>query len=541
MSAGDEAPHGPRRGGYDWRRGQRGTERTPARARAIAAVAGRRRRAPALAVGARRRLRRGLVAGALHAREQAFAERFAAAWQRGDYAAMYAQLTPAPQAATAAAVPARLPRRRADRDAATAVALGRAARAGATATACRSRVNTRVFGPVRGTVALPVARRGRRRASTGPPTSSSPGCARARSSARTTRLPPRAALLRTRQHGAGRGRRPHLARPAVAAAVVGQLGADPARARRRAEAPGRARPTRQVGISGLERVFDDAAARAARRRAARRPARPQGRPAEAAARDVRTTISTPVQQAAAVRAGRAPRRRRRAATRAPARCWRSPGSRSRASAPGLDVQDHHRDRRAGGQAHQPVAHVSRADQGDAGGRGRSRTPTASRAAARWSTPSRESCNSVFAPLGAQLGAQRLVDVARALRLQPAGGHPRRRARARSRRPTRSATTSRSARPRSGRAACRRPRCRWRVVGGDDRPARPAPAAHARPRHAAARPQTTRATTPAVARTMERLMRAVVRYGTGKRAAIPGVAVAGKTGTAELRSTQALPA
>jgi cell division protein FtsI/penicillin-binding protein 2 len=48
--------------------------------------------------------------------------------------------------------------------------------------------------------------------------------------------------------------------------------------------------------------------------------------------------------------------------------------------------------------------------------------------------------------------------------------------------------------------------------------------------------TERATSPRVARTMERLMLAVVRGGTGVRAAIPSVLVAGKTGTAELRTT-----
>jgi cell division protein FtsI/penicillin-binding protein 2 len=48
-----------------------------------------------------------------------------------------------------------------------------------------------------------------------------------------------------------------------------------------------------------------------------------------------------------------------------------------------------------------------------------------------------------------------------------------------------------------------------------------------------------AATPAisatVARTVRRLMIAVVRLGTGTSAAIPGVTVAGKTGTAELKS------
>jgi peptidoglycan glycosyltransferase len=46
-----------------------------------------------------------------------------------------------------------------------------------------------------------------------------------------------------------------------------------------------------------------------------------------------------------------------------------------------------------------------------------------------------------------------------------------------------------------------------------------------------------ATSAKVARTVEKLMLGVVRYGTGTVAAIPDVKVAGKTGTAELKSTQ----
>ena len=47
----------------------------------------------------------------------------------------------------------------------------------------------------------------------------------------------------------------------------------------------------------------------------------------------------------------------------------------------------------------------------------------------------------------------------------------------------------------------------------------------------------RVTNRRVARTLERLMVDVVEYGTGTAAALPGVKVAGKTGTAELEDTR----
>jgi peptidoglycan glycosyltransferase len=52
-----------------------------------------------------------------------------------------------------------------------------------------------------------------------------------------------------------------------------------------------------------------------------------------------------------------------------------------------------------------------------------------------------------------------------------------------------------------------------------------------------RPRGTRVTSPRVARTIGSLMVDVVDYGTGTAAAIPGLKVAGKTGTAELEDTR----
>jgi cell division protein FtsI/penicillin-binding protein 2 len=55
-----------------------------------------------------------------------------------------------------------------------------------------------------------------------------------------------------------------------------------------------------------------------------------------------------------------------------------------------------------------------------------------------------------------------------------------------------------------------------------------------------RPRFIHVTSPTVAAEVQQMMIAVVRFGTGTAAAIPGVTVAGKTGTAELRDTAVPP-
>ena len=143
-----------------------------------------------------------------------------------------------------------------------------------------------------------------------------------------------------------------------------------------------------------------------------------------------------------------------------------------------------------------------------------------------------SCNSVFAPLGVKLGAPRLVAMAERYGFNHEPGIP---------------GAVESTLPAASRiqgeldigstaigqgqvlaSALQMATVAATIADGGRRP-QPTFAFDARP-HAV-----TRATSAAVARTVRRLMIGVVREGTGTAAAISGVTVAGKTGTAELKS------
>jgi cell division protein FtsI/penicillin-binding protein 2 len=145
-----------------------------------------------------------------------------------------------------------------------------------------------------------------------------------------------------------------------------------------------------------------------------------------------------------------------------------------------------------------------------------------------------SCNSVFAPLGAKLGAARLVNVAERFGFNQPPSIP---GAAESLIPSASTIGDDLAVGSSaiGQGLVQTSALQMTDVGATIamRGRRPVPTLFAhRP------PNFVPVTTPHIALLVQRLMLAVVDFGTGTAAQIAGVRVAGKTGTAELRNTTA---
>jgi penicillin-binding protein A len=149
----------------------------------------------------------------------------------------------------------------------------------------------------------------------------------------------------------------------------------------------------------------------------------------------------------------------------------------------------------------------------------------------------ESCNSVFGPLGAKLGAQKLVQTAEAFGFNRPTGIP-------------GAATA-SIPPAEdigddlavgssaiGQGRVQATALQMAIVAATIGLRGKRPDVTVDPARWSGAAPTHEATSPKVARMVEKLMLGVVRGGTGGAAAIPGVRVAGKTGTAELKSTQA---
>lgn len=145
-----------------------------------------------------------------------------------------------------------------------------------------------------------------------------------------------------------------------------------------------------------------------------------------------------------------------------------------------------------------------------------------------------SCNSVFAPLGARLGAEKLFDVAERFGFNQPLGIP-------------GSAVSTIPDPADmgddlnvgstaigqGQVQATTLQMTLAAAAIADGGRRPVPTLQL-----GAKPRFVRVTSPRVAREVSRMMDAVVAEGTGTAAQIDGVRVAGKTGTAELRSTVA---
>ena len=489
-----------------------------------------RRGGPALAALALLGLVLGLVAGAGPSERERTAERFAQAWERGDHAAMHAMLTPAAQRRVS-----RAELRDAYREAAATATLARLAaedpEEDGDEVAVPVVAHTRVFGPVQGEVRLPIQGRrvewARHLAF--------PSVPQGAELARRSVVPRRADILagdgRPLARGPADSRTSSLG--AVAASVAGEV-SRPKGERARLALYARGFPRDGVtGTSGLERAFELRVAgtpggelRAGRRVLARARPRP-GRP-------VRSAIDTRVQGAATQALGGRlggifamdPRSGEvRALAGVAFSAPQPPGSVFKVitTAAALEAGVVKPSDRF------PVrtkAVIDGVDLENANGESCGGTFTNSFA---------HSCNSVFAPLGVELGARRLVAAAErfgfnrrpvipgaAMSTLPPASEMRSplevgsTAIGQGRILTTPLLMAQSAQAVADGGVMREP-----VLESGGRPARP-------PR---------RVMRPETADRLRRLMIAVVQDGTGTSASLaPDAQVAGKTGTAELENT-----
>jgi penicillin-binding protein A len=458
------------------------------------------------------------------------AQEFADAWARGDYAQMHALLTPEEQR--------QVPLRRfaaAYREAAkvatlAGVTVGRAGEPADGVVTVPVALRTRIFGTLRGNLALPVVGDGEDGAGVEwDRTLVHPGLRRGEKLSRTTTMPPRAAIQARDGTPLAEGEARLSELGALASEIAGRVGPAPpeqaAQLERRGVPPGAA-----VGLTGLEREFDEQLAgtpggelRAGKRvLASVAPRKGSG---------VRTTIDPDVQRAAVeALAGRfggiAVIRPRDGEVLALAGIAYSapqpPGSvfkiitLSGALEAGVA-------KRSSKYPVQTAAVLEGVELENAHGESCGGT---------LATAFAHSCNSVFAPMGAELGAGKLVATAEKFGFNADPGL---------------AGAMRSTIPAAGeigddlavgstaigQGKVLATPLEFATVAGAiaERGVRVLPTLRK-----GETPRRERATSEKVARAMARYMRQVVTSGTGVGAAIDGVRVAGKTGTAELRDT-----
>ena len=460
-------------------------------------------------------------------------KQYAGAWSKGDWAGMYAQLTPESQKRVSLIEFAQ-----AGREAlATATATETSVRAGDPEADGDGRwlvpttVRTRIFGSVTGKTLVRIDTEGEEKKIVWSPSQVFPGLGPGEKLTRQTTMPARGTLLARDGTVLAKGPERSSPIPEVAAEVVGEVGPVPPEQQLEASSLGYP-PDARVGTSGLERIFNPqlggrpaGSLKAGPRVIARSPGAP--------GRTVRTTVSPPLERAtAAAVSGRIGGAMAMDPVSGAVLAFagqafsllQPPGSTFKVitTAGALEAGV------ASLKSTYPFATralLSGVPLANAGGENCGGTLAAAFA---------ESCNSVFAPMGAKLGSERLVKAAERFGFNGPAPLP---------------GAAQSTIPRElgdelgiGSSAIGQGQVQASVLQMTDSAATIARGGRRPPvtlDYEQARRNSARSGEPAIspktAKTMRQLMAGVVSGGTGDASAIEGVTVAGKTGTAELKS------